>query len=226
MKIKKGKTEIELPAAPADRGVLYLRVMQAYMARRDIPLRDIWHNGHVDPHDTTTPLIRDVIPYTTLLGHSTRHGWSERREQMWEEIERRALAQLQTDLTAARVRELQFLNAAATVVQQHVFGVPDPANPGSMIVNPAKPRSLEGLINAMVRLDGHIEEKRVGAATAMIEARTSGGDLAEVVVPPVYDDALDEAEIEEMARWLAQKRAEKSAKAMRARRGLAEEEEE
>lgn len=224
-KVSKGSASVELPAK-ADRGLVILRAMHAYMARRDVALRTVWENERVDAADPLSPLIQDSIPYSTLLAHANAARWGKRRELIWAQIETEALRQLQTDLTQARVRELQMLQAAAEVVRNSIFGVPDPSNPGAMLVAPAKPRSLEGMVNALVRLDAHIQGKREGIADVMIEAadRLAAGrdviDSDEAPLGPAMDDAFSDEEIREFAKFMAQRRADASRKAMRKLRGM------
>ena len=208
-----GRTSVELPAGGltkrGDRQLVCLSAMQQYMADPGISVPYVWENCHLDPADDTSPLIKDLIKLNTLQTAANKGKWASRRTAMFSKIEKEIMQRLQSDIVAQRVRELQHMRMVFEVAERHVFGVPDPENPGSMLVNPVKPRSLEGMVRALVALDTHIENKRDRIAGSMT-AKSDPDVIDSSEVLPVYDDALTDEELAAYAEQVVRKRAARS----------------
>jgi len=205
--------KIELPATDAELPTKVLaqiagfRAHQIYMANLGMSLEYIHTNYRLDPADETSPMLSEIVQISTLRNLSMRNEWSDRRKELWAGIEKNLLDALETDLTKIRIQETRELKRVYESALKHVMGEVDPADATKVLVEPVRPRSFEGVVNALIRLDAHLETKREtmkAAIAANASHRPDEGYVGVAVIEPDIDDALNDDE----AAWAAHKLAE------------------
>lgn len=199
----------ELPSRVRSQAAAF-RAHQIYMANIDMSLDYIIENYRFDPDDDNSPMLKEIVSITTLRNIAAKMGWAERRKQLWERVEANVMDALESDLTRLRLQEINQLKDIYDHTLARIKGVEDPNDKTKMLIDPVKPRSLEGLINAFIRLDARMDEKRdriqkdiVGSATRQPDEEYMGT----VGAVPDLDDDIDDNDAAWMAHRLAMKRA-------------------
>lgn len=186
--------EIELKESPTLEQAR-MRAMFLYLRNPGLSIREIWEHFRMD-EDDESPYIKEFISWATLARRATAQKWRQRRDEHWHDIERRVLLKLKTSAVQREIDEI----ATLETVMEHAVS----------LTTETKPKSLEGLLNAIINLDKRMAGKRdrIAAHAAEAGVNEDTGDLHVITVesPSVVDQFTDE-EIEEMAVAMAKRRA-------------------
>jgi hypothetical protein len=201
-------TEIDLTRASIAQKALF-RAMLLYVNNPGLSLRHIWGKLPVSDEENAAP-IRECVSWSLLEKTAAEDQWREKRAEHWATIEQRVLRELQSDRIKQELEEVHGLEQIRIALMQRITGVVDPAHPGSMLVMPAEPKSLEGVVTAYIKLDKHALDRRRAIDEAVAARKTPGneieGDSIDVETVPVEDNMTD-AEIRALADTLARQRA-------------------
>ena len=211
-------TELELPESgeAPKRTLIQLasfRAMQIYLSMPGSSIDYVVNNFRLDPDDPSSPLLSSIGSLVSFRRIAKNGKWEERRAEMWAKAEAEAHRRLGQAIVEQRVRELNVFQTVAQTALNYVFGVPDPDRPGEMLVNPVKPKSLEGVITALTRLDRAMEDKREAIEESASKVRPTVIDAGEVSAE--FDDAIDDSELELFVDTMVKNRARKSSEALR-----------
>jgi hypothetical protein len=185
------------------------RGMVVYIQHPGLTIRNVWENYRLDDDDETAPWLRDMVNYSTFERQAVRGKWTKKRDDFWYGVEQRVLAEAQTEAVKKELDEITHLEAIAGHLIQTITGGKDR---NGKLIDPTKPKSLEGVVNAYLHLDKHRMGKRERVMAAMAAAATTherpetGGAHTDPDLP-FMEDELTEDEIETMARQLAMRRA-------------------
>jgi len=180
---------------------LYARAMfhafLRFIERPGTSVRAIWQEERCSV-DGESPLLRDVVPYETMLKVARRDKWRDRRVSHWEEIRTRVLAHAQSEAVQAEIHELDELARVRKKLNDLIHSDDAP---------PAK--SLEATINALLKLDKQVSDKRAGVMEGTASAAAIGPSIAQADTTPILDGDfdLDETDYTAMSRALATRRA-------------------
>lgn len=203
-----GKAAIAIsPGAVSQHQIAAIRAFHIYVSDPDATVQSVWELGRLVEDDASSPMIRDCISHEWLrtIAGPKYMNWVARREAFWEDVQSRVLEYAKTDLVQRQLEEIDKLTNAGAALLQHVHG------DAVAKIAQAKPRSLEGVVNAFVNLDRHITKKReVAIAAAAAAAKNKAGAGAtgpgRGAAPPI-EDGMSDAEVATMARDMARKRA-------------------
>lgn len=194
-----------------------------YMREPAMSIRAVWETGRLDDKDDDSPPLRECVSLPHFLGTASKNNWRERRDQHWREVRSRVEAHLMTQHVRRELEEVAVLEALKSAVLPHIMGGELTLADGSVVeIRQAKPKSLEGAVDAFVKLDKRIGDKRQHVINEA--GRASAGDLHDSphdgVVGHVEDerggpavlmdtDGYEDDEIEAMAEALAARRVVK-----------------
>ena len=204
-------TSIELAGADRVRQAIF-RAQMLYFMHPGATLQAVWDHGLMGDDDEADPIRTCVsIDYLRRMASPKFGNWRSRRDTFWLGVERRAFTALQGRAVEREMEELAGLEGVRTRLMQHIVGDADGK------VTAAKPRSLEGLVAALLRLDKRTGDKRDRITTAAAAAAANSPQEVDPGMPtaggarrgtgPVYEDGLSQDEILAMSRAVAKSRA-------------------
>lgn len=204
-----GVSKIEMTGVERMNAVI--AAMQAYFLYPTLTLRSVWENFTVDLEDPESTPIREAVKYRTIELRASRGNWQERRKEHWRQIENRILAKLQSDMVEREAAEIKKLDKLTGVAESYIYGVRDPNDPDAWLIAPVRPRSMEGVVGALAKIDERMSIKRRFVADALKTAASP--DPSEItdarsLTATVPDDSLSDEEINEITRRIVAKRAE------------------
>jgi hypothetical protein len=137
--------------------------------------------GEVYVHSELAVTVRELnkrpeflhLRYELLEDWCARDGWVERRKALQEAVRKRVEASIATDLAQARIEQLRQLLA----IREKFNGVGMSKNAKGEITFNLEPKSLEGWMSVLLKLDAHID-KLQGAVASILPSQT-----ASAVVP-------------------------------------------
>lgn len=202
----RGATKLALTRQAESQQAIF-RGMLIYIQNPGLNLRKVWDTGRLND-DEEAPYLKDMCSWQVFERHAIAGKWRTKRDEHWAEIEKRVLAQAQSDTVEVMLREMEVLSAVADSLIANITGVTDAS--GNVIIEPAKPKSLEGVVNALTNLDKWRQAKRdrvmAHMAAAAGEEAAEEGEVHVVEIPHVEDNLNDE-EIEHLAVVMASQRA-------------------
>lgn len=194
---KKGKprkaptADISLPTTAKQ---ALFRGMFVYVGNPGMSLRQIWEHARMEDDDTS-PYLKECISWFAFSKAAARGKWYQRRETHWRDIEARVLAQLKTTAIQKELEEIGVLEGMQSLAVET-------AHSGE-----AQPKSLEGLLGAIVALDKRLSAKRDRIYAAAAAAGVDTEDAPELPEAPSVDATYTDDEVEWMAIQLAKRRA-------------------
>lgn len=179
----------QLPPKRPNRGRLpdeghlaLLRGFMRYIQRPGTSVRTIWESERITD-DEDSPYIRDVISLDVFAKYAANQHWRERRDEHWREVRQRVEDHVKAEHVRREIAEVEVLMGVQNALMPHITGT---APTGQ-----AKPKSLEGAVEAFIKLDRRISEKRQYAVEEV--SRGASGDGQSVTVAA---DAHEQAQIE------------------------------
>lgn len=199
-------TEIDLTGSHTAQQVIF-SAMMVYIDTPGLGLRELWQTRRINPEDDASAYFQDLVSWYALERAAIKGKWSKRREAHWREVERRVLNALQTTHVERELEELKQLEGVESVLLGHITGVTD--EHGNIVIHPARPKSLEGTVGALVNLAKYRDGKRerINDDIAERASAPAEADGRVITVEATVEDNLSEADIEAMALALAEKRA-------------------
>lgn len=202
------KAEMEVTSDAPTFAQVAFKAMLVYIDTPGLSLRRLWETKRLDPDDDESPLFRDAIGWHNLAKYAKNQRWASRREEHWEAVERRVLEEMRSHRVQQELDELGTLEAVENAMLDFVQGVTD--EDGNSVIERVKARSLEGLVNSLVKLSQYRDTKREKLQDRVAEASkvslTEDEHQAMRGEPAVVDELTDE-ELEAMARTVALRRA-------------------
>ena len=209
-------TEARKQKKDANRQKALFRGFVRYLERPAASVRAIWDTERISDDDDA-PLIRDCVTHQWFSEYAGRLRWKKRREEHWNEVRSRVQDHLMTQHVQRELSEIGVLEGLKDSVLPHIMGGED--GDGEPIKQ-ARPKSLEGAVDAFIKLDRRIGQKRGHVIEET--GRASKGDLHYVGQgdnpaladerggPAVLADTggYSDDEIAAMAEALAEKRVE------------------
>lgn len=145
-----------------------------YIERPRASLRAVWESEAVGAEDDA-PFIRDIMAWEYFQTHATRMRWRARRKDHWIEVRSAVERGIKDEQVQRTLAELGTLDAAEGALLEYILG-----NPGKGI-DPIAPKSLEGAVGALVKLDERRDKKRTmvidAAAAAAQDVDTEAAQL-------------------------------------------------
>lgn len=186
------------------------RAMMIYIRTKGASLRDVWETGRIYDGDPDSPLIKDFISFDGLRQQAHKAKWVDQRTEFWKGVHTEVLATARTEVIQDQLNELGNLHGVRALAMANIEGVyeVDPlTGERKLILAPIKPKSLEGLINAFVRLDNHLNKRRDAVLTQTVQGLPANeAPTKERVIPQIEDNMTDD-EIEALTRDIMRKRA-------------------
>lgn len=174
--------------------------MLLFIQHPGLSVREIYENFRVDEKDPESPYIRDKVTWHSFREAARQSDWTDRREAHWLKIEKSILDHMHSDHVKQELAEMAQLQAAVDRLNLHIHGGVDADIP----IEPVKPKSLEGVIGALVQLDKQMSAKRARVAAETAAAPEAAGS---VVSGPVVEDNLTDEEVRQLAHNLISARA-------------------
>lgn len=193
---RKQTKKIDTSRVPSPK-LAVMRALFIYIQDPGITLREVWSEYRYDENDSKSPFISELVSLPALQRAATRGNWAQRREDHWYETQERVLDELKSTTVQ---RELAEVDALEQLRQDAME-----------VLGEATPKTFEGVLNAIVRLDGHLTKKRervmAMAAAAGVDPETGRRRTTNQLTGPALDDEFDDDEVDAMARALMYKRA-------------------
>lgn len=186
------------------------RTMMLYIRQPGVTLREVWDQGRMS-EETDADYIKDHIALATLQVHSADTGWVAKRDEFWKDVRADVFAAAKSEAVKEEIEELETLTGLRAIALVNITGMTqqnEKTGETEWKIAPIAPKSMEGLVNAFIRLDKHISDKR--AIVMGITARAAGGTLkaggtAEQI--PDIEDNMSDSEYAMIAHQLAVQRA-------------------
>lgn len=200
-KAMKGTHSISISA---EAGRAQFSAMLLYIQHPGLSVRQIWEGYRIDPDNGESPLIRDVIAYSTLAAHARKQEWEEKRVKHWREVEARILNHLQSSHVQEELKEIQRLDRVEGRLEAVIYGDEETA--------PVAPKSLEGAVKVLLDLHKLRSQKRelVTSETSQRAIEMGAGEVPAGPgqrEAPSIEDGLDPEELARIAHQLAAGRA-------------------
>ncbi len=141
-----------------------------YLMNQGMSVTAVWETGRISAEDAA-PFIRDCIALDTFVKSATENGWVARRSQHWQDVRTRVENKLLHEHVQRSLDDIAVLQGAKTIAMQHIRG--DVAAK----IDPVRPKSLEGVLGALVQLT------------------KAEAELRKIVVEQAADAARDDARV-------------------------------
>lgn len=174
--------------------------MTHYIHNPGLSVRDVWDTGRVGIEDGD-PYIKDLIGWPYFEKYASRMKWSLKRDEHWHEIERRVLEASKNARVTEMLEEMERLREAREVLMANIVGGPN--------IAPVAPKTLEGAVGALVKIDAHFDKKRdtIMAIQAAAASTTPEADVIDAIEAPPLEDGLSDEEVAKLTVDLVRLRA-------------------
>lgn len=198
-----------------------MRGFMCYLKRPGASVKAIWESERLE-EDADAPHLQDCISWDQFAEWAQRQSWRVRRNEHWDDVRKRVEKHVKSEHVQRELDEITVLERAKEEVLSHVFGT------GGMAK--VKPKTLEGAIDALVKLDKRTSDKRVRVTeetAAASEGSDGTGDNRRVDGSPITtsamldNDGFSDADVEAMADAWARSRSIETAAAVERERDKA-----